>query len=155
MKLIIQIIFFELIFYLNLNAQYAIDAGGGYIRNSSYSASYAIGEIQTITLKNVAATRYASSGVIQPDPVTVTLTQDPLKMNFKLYPNPVSDNLKVVFDDNTAIEYKIYNLQGRVLSAGHLLNRELKLESLTPGVYLIEFYIKSTNAHQVYLITKI
>jgi Secretion system C-terminal sorting domain len=139
----------------DINAQNAIDASGGFIKNSNYSASYAIGEIQTITLKSGSPQRYATSGVIQPDPLIITLTANPLKRSFKLYPNPVKDVLKIECEESTSIHYKLYDLHGWILLKGPLQDRELKLETLSPGVYMIEFYGISMRASEGYLITKI
>lgn len=139
----------------DFQAQTAIDATGGFIKTANYSASYAVGEIQTITLKSGLPVQYATSGVIQPDPVVLTLTDDPLKSSFKLYPNPVKDILKIEYDAIASIRYKIYDLHGWILSDGLLLNRELKLGALMPGVYIVEFIGKFKGSPLFYLITKI
>lgn len=154
MKKTIQLILIGLLAQSDLQSQNALDASGGFIKNTAYSASYAIGEVQTITLKSGTPAQFATSGVIQPDPVVITLTEDPLKRSFKLYPNPVADVLKIEYEESSNISFKIYNLQGWVLSAGIVEHHELNLATFAPGVYMIELNGKSTGPPQLYLITK-
>lgn len=155
MKNVICIILLGLIGQCSTYSQSTVDATGGFVKNSRFSASYALGEIQTITLKSGLAATYATSGVIQPDPLVITLTED-LKGRFlKIYPNPVADVLKIEYDESTSLYYKIYNLHGWILAEGLLVNRELQVGMLSPGVYMIQFTGKILNRPQVYLVTKI
>ncbi len=72
----------------------------------------------------------------------------------KIYPNPVQNKLTLVLNDtNTFDNYKIHDLNGRILLQG-MANKTtettIDTETLTPGVYFISF----KNSNQTYKIIK-
>lgn len=54
--------------------------------------------------------------------------------SFKIFPNPVKDDLNISSSLNLKIE--IYDLQGRLVQKGKFENKKINLSSLTKGVYL-------------------
>lgn len=140
---------------LNLNAQYAVDAAGSYFKNGSYSAAFAIGEVSSITIRGSQSTFLSTTGVIQPDPLTITGTKDPGIQTIRIYPNPVSDFLKLETGRSEIILFEIYSMQGVFLSKGSVTGMSLNLNYLSPGLYLISFFRPGFHEHQTFLISKI
>ena len=83
-------------------------------------------------------------------------------VDFKLYPNPVKDNLTVEFtgvsDGNVKVNF--YNLSGqKVMNIGNpsvkgLNTFKLNTNKLIPGFYILEITNKGQRQHQKFLITK-
>lgn len=155
MKAIFYLPIFIACWSLNLNGQYAVDAAGSYIKNGSYSAAISIGEVSTITIRGSQSIFLSTSGVIQPDPLTITGTKDPGIQTIRIYPNPVSDFLKLETDRAEMILFEIYSMQGIFLSKGSVTGMSLNLNYLSPGMYFISFYRSGSHEHQTFLISKL
>lgn len=140
---------------LNLKGQYAIDAAGAYFKNGSYSASYSIGEVSTATIRGIQSSIVSTSGVIQPDPLTITGTKDPGITTIRIYPNPVSDELKLLTEKIDKIYYEIYSMQDVLLLQGMVNGLSVNLNSLTSGIYLINFSFNNSHQKQAFLISKL
>ncbi len=66
-------------------------------------------------------------------------------LNFSIYPNPVQDQLFIRLEDiSTAVDIKIYDLQGRVIQSFQANQKEIPLDvsNYHPGMY----FIKLTNS---------
>lgn len=63
-------------------------------------------------------------------------TVDTETTKFKIYPNPAKD---ILFVRNASVKsaYTIYDITGRVVLKGNLINGEIKVSSLSKGVYVI------------------
>lgn len=55
-----------------------------------------------------------------------------------LYPNPTRNLLNVKNEVNKEIDYTIYTLTGKVVLKGSTINKSIKVNSLTQGMYMIE-----------------
>jgi hypothetical protein len=59
--------------------------------------------------------------------------------DFKIFPNPSSGDLVIHWEKtNDAIDYQIIDLKGKMVEQGSTTNKVIKLDSLSPGVYLIK-----------------
>ena len=60
--------------------------------------------------------------------------------DFRIYPNPVSSNLNVqlVSKDAKNVSYRIVSLLGQVITTGNLTNNSIKVNTLKPGIYVLE-----------------
>lgn len=70
-------------------------------------------------------------------PFTLSLNENE-SLDFKLYPNPVNDNLTVIhfYQD---VEYSIFSLDGKLLKRAKLEDQNIDCSQLLKGIYLIEF----------------
>jgi hypothetical protein len=59
-----------------------------------------------------------------------------------LYPNPAKTRLNVQGMLNDEV-YNVYTLQGQLIKQGKTLHKQLEVENLKPGLYLIQIGEKS------------
>ena len=60
------------------------------------------------------------------------------KLDFKIFPNPVSDVLNIVHHyDN--VDYKLFSIDGKLIKSATLENPEINVNELQPGIYLLQF----------------
>jgi chitodextrinase len=83
------------------------------------------------TLKNESTNAISASGVKDNDFKAAALT-------FKLYPNPVKDGIIYISDIDTNLSYRIFNMLGQEMAKGNLENKEINVDSLSNGTYIIE-----------------
>lgn len=155
MKAILYLPLIMILLSLNLKGQYAIDAAGSYVKNGAYSAAYSVGEVSTLTLRGVQSTYASTSGVIQPDPLSITGTKNPGITTIRIYPNPVNDFLRLETDRTDLIQYVIYSMQGNFLAQGTVKGMSVQLDHLIPGIYLIKFSLVDAHESQSFLISKL
>ena len=65
---------------------------------------------------------------------------------FELYPNPFTDNFKIVSHIGDSFKFKILSLQGVIVAESELNSDRTIFESgniLTPGVYIIELKVNN------------
>ena len=59
--------------------------------------------------------------------------------NIRIYPNPVSNLLKISSEQNTDIPYQIYAMDGRLVMSGTAHSDEpVSVVSLAPGLYMLK-----------------
>jgi hypothetical protein len=63
--------------------------------------------------------------------------------SYTLYPNPAKTTLNVQGIPNDEV-YNVYTLQGQLIKQGKTLHKQLEVEDLKPGLYLIQIGKKST-----------
>jgi endonuclease/exonuclease/phosphatase family metal-dependent hydrolase len=59
----------------------------------------------------------------------------------RIYPNPVSD--LILISENNYENYQIFNLIGRKILGGRLVNNQINVEALNSGVYILKMYQNS------------
>ncbi len=136
-------------------AQYAIDASGGSVKNSNYFAYYSIGEIVSATIKGSPTGSVSTCGVIQPDPIIVTGVDHPVLKIKRVYPNPVSDFLRVHIESNESIIYSVFSIEGILLNKSKLVHNSIDLQGLQAGIYFLEFELGESHSKQTFIISKI
>ncbi|WP_353850637.1 T9SS type A sorting domain-containing protein [Flavobacterium sp.] len=60
------------------------------------------------------------------------------KLNFKVFPNPVADILNIVHQYDS-VDYKLFSIDGKLIQAGLLINPEINVNGLQPGIYMVQF----------------
>ena len=87
----------------------------------------------------------------------LNISNNALRMDWKIFPNPASVQLNVVAEDgaitdNSALQYKIHDLIGNEVGSGSFMagNKEtvIDISSLSPGIFIIE--ISNTKSLQNY-----
>lgn len=66
---------------------------------------------------------------------------DQIKGNFRIYPNPVFGSLLNIETDAINVTYSIFDIAGKVLESGALLNNVVNVSELAKGVYIIQLSI--------------
>ncbi len=100
---------------------------------------FSYGEVEeyTVNLTSGATARIASTNEV----TTVKGTTNNLEMNrlsFKLYPNPVKEDMIYISDINANPSYIIYNMMGAAVAKGLLENKEINVGQLARGIYILE-----------------
>jgi hypothetical protein len=75
----------------------------------------------------------------------VLAEKTPTQKKIKVFPNPVTNRLYIDFpaSDHT---YSIYSITGDLLMTGHFIQAGIAVDSLSPGMYLLESRDKAANA---------
>ncbi|HQW68813.1 MAG TPA: CotH kinase family protein [Flavobacterium sp.] len=60
------------------------------------------------------------------------------KLNFKVFPNPVADILNIVHQYDS-VDYKLFAIDGKLIQSGSLVNPEINVNGLQPGIYMVQF----------------
>lgn len=63
------------------------------------------------------------------------------KVSFNVYPNPAKDYIKITYDKIIANDYKIYNINGRLIKSGNITENPIFIDvsNLQSGSYIIKF----------------
>lgn len=80
-----------------------------------------------VTFNNISAT-----GV----EIVLSLDDNP-KMNFKLFPNPVSNTLNIAHQYDS-LSYKLFSIDGKVIQEGKVLQSQIDFNQLQSGIYLLQ-----------------
>ncbi len=63
------------------------------------------------------------------------------KKGFKLYPNPVKDELNISYTGKETLNgVRIYNIHGQLLQTENRIENRVNVSMLTSGIYIIELY---------------
>lgn len=82
----------------------------------------------------------------------VTSILENFKSNFSLYPNPVGDKLNIDGFMSLAIErIEVRDVKGRLVKAYTKTNRQLNVESLSSGIYLLNIIGKDGSWRQKFV----
>ena len=131
--------FCGLMIFTLLDGQSATDVAGSHMQNNFYSASYAVGEIISITLGNMNSSQKGTCGVIQPDPLIITLNDDPLKQKIVIFPNP--SRLKLFIDGSNKPErIELYDLTGQCLQIFNGIHQSIDVAGYAPGCYILKVF---------------
>jgi len=78
---------------------------------------------------------------------TLSVGEQVLASNIKIYPNPVQDLLKIDFNNVEVTSIKIYNLLGKqVFEQNGMVDKSINVSNLTSGMYLMKV---ATNMGQL------
>ena len=142
---------------LNTNAQEAILTTGGDASSTTGSVSYSVGQIVYTT--NTGATGSVAQGVQQPYEISISTaiknTKDIL-LDFKAYPNPVRDNLRLRtgnrnFDN---LYYQLLDIKGNLLKQEKISDSEtlINMSGFPSATYLLKvIYTKDSSSQEMKL----
>lgn len=70
---------------------------------------------------------------------TLSISEDIIKDNIGIYPNPVEDDLNVITNEKLT-NYEIIDFSGRIIRKGSVIENKVNVRSLTTSNYIIRFY---------------
>jgi hypothetical protein len=73
-----------------------------------------------------------------------------LEANFAIYPNPVVDEMTIVYNGNHSLDFRIHDVSGKLLKQG-ACERSLNVADLATGVYLITILDNKLEHRQVFV----
>lgn len=93
-----------------------LSSGGDYFESTDMSISWAIGELAVNTLQG--GNLILTQGFQQPFDIGVGIKMNEMNWNILVYPNPVGDELRILFDVPSPGDYliEIQDVTGRVIS---------------------------------------
>jgi hypothetical protein len=124
-----------------------IGSAGSYGENTNGSLSWSIGETMVETFANSSNT--LTQGFHQGSLSVPTLINDPgFEVDVSVYPNPVQNHLTINADVQGA-EYRIVNMQGKVVKNGKIDETALQIDfsHLSRGAYLLK--LNGQNTHKI------
>ena len=153
-------VFTVILFAFSASAQIkqeVIASAGGYNVTSNISISWTLGEtiIPTFTSPNLILTHGFQQQVI----VTAVLENFENQVKITVFPNPASDNVKIVFEELVDGEVKIFMLNslGKLVKTDFIepamIEKEINLQDLPAGVYY--FRLIKGNLSNVYKVVKL
>jgi hypothetical protein len=74
------------------------------------------------------------------DEVTITGKTKSDADQIRIFPNPARDIIQIELPDNKDYIYSIMNLEGKVVKEGLMKNRQLNVELLDKGIYLLAIF---------------
>lgn len=158
MKIIVFLTVFALPVDNFLLAQQAVLNSGGNALSSSGSVSFSLGQLVVQTAEGISGS--VSAGVQQAfEFQTLSLDEFPgLKLQLKLYPNPVKEFIFISFPGNerTGFEvYELYDLSGRRIRSGTISGNETQVsfQDLPATVYLLNI-IREKNVLKTFKVIK-
>lgn len=128
----------------NLNAQESLNSAGGEIRIfGTGSNSFTIGQVffNSYSDENYNLTEGVQHAYI----VTTLLSTDEKKLSLiKVFPNPVEDLLNVKIENNQKFEFSLFDVQGKLIQKGNLLNNSIiNMKTLPSANYYLQLTDKN------------
>jgi len=128
--------------FTQINAQEAIAASGGNASGSNGSTSYSVGQVVYTT--DYGTTGSVMQGVQQPYEIQTLLGIDNFNISLELsvYPNPTTNvlYLQVKKPDFEAIQYQLYDINGRLLENNRITTTStiIQMDKYPMDVYLLK-----------------
>lgn len=124
-------------------AQQTVSASGGEASGNGGSVSYSVGQLFLMTHEGTSGS--VSEGVQQPYEISVITTieeAESIDLVALVYPNPVSGYLilSVENDDFENLEFRLFDVNGKLLSNGKITDREttISMTGLISGNYFLK-----------------
>jgi hypothetical protein len=122
-----------------LHAQEIPTAAGGEATGSGGTVSYSVGQVVYTTATGINGS--VTQGVQQPYEVstTVGINETSINLELSVYPNPTTDYLTLKVDDNSNLNYQVYDLQGKVIENKKVSSTttSINVENLPKAIYFL------------------
>lgn len=137
---------------IQANAQSLISSAGG----SSDIATWSIGEVITESIRLSSSEGYFTQGFNHKYPVVehvgiLDIKDD--KISFKTYPNPVADQLEVIFSDEKSYTWELYGLNGKIVQTGAANEKQnfIDFSDKEQGEYILKIVSESKSQSVIIL----
>ena len=143
MKPILKLLIFS--WFVNfgtiLQAQQLVSSAGEFYQNSSGSLSFSVGELSIETFSN--SNNILTQGFHQTNLIAIAIKElKDLKFEIIVFPNPTKDFvlLKIPIENFTGLQYKIYDIHGKLLQNKILKENETEISfaNFSPSTYFIK-----------------
>lgn len=124
----------------SVQAQHVVNSSGKSISDASRTIEYSIGEtvVSTIQTPNRAVTQ----GLLQPRySIETSINEDfDSKFDFKVFPNPTTDNIVVETNYKKFDSYNLFSIEGKLIENNKYNYQPIDLSKLPSGVYQLQLY---------------
>ena len=141
-------------------AQEAILTSGGDASSTTGTVSYSVGQMVYTT--NTGTTGTVAQGVQQPYEISVAIAienTDDILLDFKVYPNPVRDILRLKTGERNIenIYYQLLDVKGNLLQNGKIRDAEtlINMSGFPSATYLLKVICTGDSASQEMKLFKI
>ncbi len=137
-----------------------VRAGDGFRYMSSLNLHFGLGdltEIDSLVITWPSGIQDVHTGVALNttfNAVEGVSTVDVLEVSevqFQIYPNPASDEIRIDGDINPNTTYSIFSVNGQLVSQGIYNNAPIGIESLETGAYVIQFILDGKQSKQTFI----
>jgi hypothetical protein len=122
-----------------LYAQESPTTAGGEATGTGGTASYSVGQV--VYTAATGTNGSLAQGVQQPYEIstTVGIKETAITLELSVYPNPTSDYLTLKVEDNTELNYQLYDLQGKVIENKKVSSTttSINVENLSKAIYFL------------------
>ena len=139
-------------------AQNSISSTGGNGTGEGGTISYSAGQV--VYCKYTGTNGSASQGVQQPFEISVITGLDDarlISLEFTVYPNPVSDNLKLKIENYEIgnLRYQLFDINGNILQNNKVEGNETNIstQNLLPATYILKI-VKGNQEIKTFKIIK-
>ncbi|MFL5764690.1 MAG: T9SS type A sorting domain-containing protein [Bacteroidia bacterium] len=132
-----------------------VGSAGASGTSASGNIDWTVGEIMTETF---SSGNIITQGFHQPwTNLTTSVSNLPAVPAFDVYPNPVSDYLKIHFSGAGSYSLNLYDAQGRIVFSGSAEDLPLTVipvADLDAGLYFLSVYDTGSNTRESFTISK-
>ena len=111
-------------------------SGGLLNTTQAYSHTHTIGEVFITESSNNEYS--AKNGIIQYFDDMGTYTFDPAIVAIKIYPNPASDHIFFDVSEIEFTQYKIFDIDSKLVRSGTLDGDKISLNGIISGAYILQ-----------------
>ena len=142
---------------ISAQAQQATTAWGGDASGSGGTVAFSVGQVVYNT--DIGTNGSVAQGVQQAYEIfTVGIKETELNMSLSVFPNPTANNLTLQISDynNEKLSYKLYDMQGRLLSNGQVTAKQTQINtaSLPTASYFMNVVNQENKSVQSFKIIK-
>ena len=142
---------------ISTQAQQATTASGGDASGSGGTVAFSVGQVVYTT--DIGTNGSVAQGVQQAYEIfTVGIKETELNMSLSVFPNPTANNLTLQISDynNEKLSYKLYDMQGRLLSNGQVTAKQTQINtaSLPTASYFMNVVNQENKSVQSFKIIK-
>jgi hypothetical protein len=138
-----------------LHAQETPAATGGEATGTGGTASYSVGQVVYTTATGTNGS--VAQGVQQPYEIstTVGINETSITLELSVYPNPTTDYLTLKVEDNTELNYQLYDLQGKVIENKKVSSTttSINVENLPKAIYFLNV-VKNNQVVKTFKVIK-
>lgn len=154
MKKLLFLFFISFIAHAQSISKQVVGATGKSLTNVNLSMSYTIGE-PVIGLMTASGTQLSNGYHAGLNLQALSIEDNNLAVDIKVYPNPTSQMLYVAHPDISIFSLQITDLNGKQIYAGTInKDQPLDISSYANGMYLLTVENKATNKKNTYKVIK-
>ena len=133
-----------------------IGPAGATYENGTNKLSYTAGEVVVGAMTDEDGSYQLGNGYYPSLDLSTLNTESPeLKLQVKVFPNPVTEAIYITHPTEQFFEVNITDVSGKqILQTGHQKQQPLSVQSLTSGIYFITVTTKDSKQTNTYKIIK-
>ena len=133
-----------------------IGPGGQTFENGNNKLSYTAGEVVVGAMTDEDGSYQLGNGYYPSLDLSTLNTESPeLKLQVKVYPNPVSEAIYITHPTEQFFEVRITDVSGKqILQTTHQKQQPLSVQTLTTGTYFVTVTTKQSKQTNSYKIIK-